>query len=130
MTNEARSTLIVAALSGLLAVALGAFGAHALDDRIGPDRLDTFKTANLYHFLHTLALLAVGIVAPHLETRLARTSRWCFGIGVVLFSGSLYLLAVSGLSKLGIVAPIGGVLLMIGWASFAAALYRGVSAPD
>jgi uncharacterized membrane protein YgdD (TMEM256/DUF423 family) len=106
----------------LIGVALGAFGAHGLRGRIPPEALDQWHTGVLYHFLHALALLALSALTPHLPGREAGTVRRLFLGGILLFSGSLYLLAtreVTGLHAatpfLGPVTPLGGLLFMAGW---------------
>jgi len=111
----------VASLSGMLAVAFGAFGAHALRGRLDDYALDVFSTAVQYHFYHSLALLAVGIIAlqyPH--TALLKSSGWLFLVGIVIFSGSLYLLSLTGLRWLGAVTPLGGLAFIGGWGCLAA----------
>ena len=117
----ARLLLQLAALLGGLGVAIGAFGAHALHDMlVRAGRLDTFETAVRYHFYHVLALLAVGVLwsaRPELRT-LGTTGGLWLG-GVVVFSGSLYALCFTGITKLGAVAPVGGLLLLGGWLSLA-----------
>ncbi|MTB50849.1 DUF423 domain-containing protein [Lewinella sp. W8] len=112
----------LAALLGALAVALGAFGAHGLKNLVGPDQIETFQIGVRYHFLHTLAILLVGVLwdKPTLGKTMLNRSVWCFGLGMLLFSGSLYLLSlreVHGLPVgfLGPVTPIGGLLLIAGW---------------
>lgn len=111
-----RWAFIAAGISGLLAVAIGAFGAHALRDALGADMRAVFETAGHYHFVHTLALLLVAIAPaagiPRAPLVLAGLA-WSFGI--VVFSGSLYLLAVTGIGWLGAVTPIGGVAFLLGW---------------
>lgn len=99
------------ALLAFLGVALGAFGAHALDGVLSPDRLATYETAVRYQMFHALGLLALGA----LPVRAQRAGPWLFW-GSVVFSGSLYALVFSGVSVLGAVAPIGGVLQLVGWA--------------
>lgn len=114
------------ALSGALAVGLGAFGAHALKDALPTDRLAVYQTAVLYHFLHTVVLLAAVQLSPKQSTTNFKNSRlhWAifsFGLGITIFSGSLYLLATRALiglesaSWLGAITPLGGVALIIGW---------------
>ena len=118
----------VGSLSALLAVAAGAFGAHALKVRLTPDLLAVFETAVRYQLVHSLALLAsAGAVSrwPMLATRLAGVF---FIVGIVLFSGSLYVLTLSGLRGFGIVTPFGGVALMAGWACLAWAAWRAAPA--
>jgi uncharacterized membrane protein YgdD (TMEM256/DUF423 family) len=109
------------ALSGLLAVAFGAFGAHALRGRLDDYAMGVFETAVQYHFYHTLALLAVGLLALHQpHTLLLRSSGWLFLLGLVLFSGSLYVLSLTGIKWLGAVTPLGGLAFIAGWACLAA----------
>ena len=114
--------LRLAALLGALAVALGAFGAHGLKSLVGPEQIETFQIGVRYHFLHTLAILCVSLLweKPNLNQSFLNRAVWCFGLGILLFSGSLYLLSlreVHGLPVgfLGPVTPIGGVLLIAGW---------------
>jgi uncharacterized membrane protein YgdD (TMEM256/DUF423 family) len=102
---------------GFLGVALGAFGAHGLRDRLAPGMLDVYKTGVLYHLLHAVALLAVALGAERLPRPRAVATLWAAGI--VVFSGSLYALALTGVTTLGAVAPIGGLLLMAGWVTLA-----------
>ncbi len=99
------------ALLAFLGVALGAFGAHALDGVLTPERLETYQTAVRYQMFHALGLLALGA----LPQRAQRAAPWLF-VGSIIFSGSLYALVWSGVSILGAVAPIGGVLQLVGWA--------------
>lgn len=113
-----RIILQLAALLGGLTVAIGAFGAHGLRAMLeASGRFDTFETAVRYQFYHTLALLAIGVLAvarPDLRGPLGTTAVLWLG-GIVVFSGSLYLLCFTGITKLGAVAPIGGLLLIAGW---------------
>jgi uncharacterized membrane protein YgdD (TMEM256/DUF423 family) len=102
---------------GFLGVALGAFGAHGLRDRLAPGMLDVYKTGVLYHLLHSVALVAVALGAERLPRPRAVAALWAAGI--VVFSGSLYALALTGVTTLGAVAPIGGLLLMAGWVTLA-----------
>lgn len=113
----ARLILQLGALLGALGVGIGAFGAHGLRKMLeSTGRFETFETAVRYQFYHALALLAVGILL-HLkpELRSLGTVAWLWLGGVVVFSGSLYLLCLTGFTKLGAVTPIGGVLLIAGW---------------
>ena len=115
---SARLILQLAALFGGLTVAIGAFGAHGLRAMLeASGRFDTFETAVRYQFYHTLALLAVGVLAvarPELRGPLGTTAVLWVG-GILIFSGSLYALCFTGVTKLGAVAPIGGLLLIAGW---------------
>jgi uncharacterized membrane protein YgdD (TMEM256/DUF423 family) len=107
----------VAATLGFLGVALGAFGAHGLRERLAPGMLDVYKTGVLYHLLHAVALLAVALGAERLAR--PRAVAVLFTAGVVIFSGSLYALALTGIGTLGAITPIGGLLLMAGWVTLA-----------
>ena len=104
----------LAGLLGLTGVALGAFGAHGLRERLGPGMLEVYRTGVLYHLLHAVALLAVALAAARL--RRARLVAALFTCGVVIFSGSLYALAVTQVRWLGAVTPVGGLAFMAGWA--------------
>ena len=99
---------------------LGAFGAHGLKSRLGADALSVWQTAVQYHFWHALALLAV----PQLTGTWAKASGWLFVAGVVLFSGSLYALALGAPRALGVVTPLGGLALILGWIALAVAAIR------
>ena len=101
------------ALSGAIAVILGAFAAHSLKHSLTPQMLDIYQTAVLYQFIHTLALL--GAINLPLGERSLHWAARCFMLGIVLFSGSLYLIAVTGISVLGIITPIGGSAFIVGW---------------
>src|SRR4051794_5935637 len=103
------------AVSAFLAVAAGAFGAHALRDAVPPDRLEVWETAARYQMYHALGLLVVAYLAAQKDARAARLAGWLFVGGTVLFSGSLYVLAVSGITWLGAVTPLGGGAFLVGW---------------
>ncbi|WP_370280644.1 DUF423 domain-containing protein [Pontibacterium sp.] len=111
--------LLIAALSGLIAVALGAFGAHGLKGYLAPYLMDVYQTGVQYQFYHTLALLVVAVLALREPGRALSVAGWSFTLGIVLFSGSLYLLALSGTHWLGAVTPIGGLAFLVGWAALA-----------
>lgn len=112
----ARYYLCAAAISGLLAVVLGAFGAHSLRDQLGADLLAVYQTGVQYHFYHTLGLLAVALLMLQWrESQLLRWSGNLFIAGLVIFSGSLYLLAATGERWLGAVTPVGGVAFIVSW---------------
>jgi uncharacterized membrane protein YgdD (TMEM256/DUF423 family) len=119
-----RIFLLIGALNGFLAVALGAFGAHALRPRIAPNLYTVFQTGVEYHSIHALALLALGILALHHPSRALRWSGWFMSAGILLFCGSLYLLALSGYRYLGVVTPFGGIALLLGWLGLALAIWR------
>ena len=112
----ARLFLIVAAVSGLLVVALGAFGAHALKGGLSPASMEIYKTAVQYQMFHTTALLVIGLLAIKFrESSALRWSGYLMIVGIVLFSGSLYALSISGIRWLGMITPIGGVLMIVSW---------------
>jgi len=113
------------AASGFVAVAAGAFGAHGLKARLAPDLLAAFDTGARYQIYHALALLAVAWAIGRWPGRVALASGWCFVAGTALFSGSLYLLALTGVRSLGAITPIGGVLFLAGWLLLALAAVRG-----
>lgn len=121
----AKLFLMLASVSALLAVAFGAFGAHALKNRLVATAMATFETASQYHFYHSLALLAVGVIALlQPQTVMLRASGWLFFVGIVIFSGSLYVLSLSGIRWLGAITPIGGLAFMGGWLCLAIASSR------
>ncbi|MEJ2076623.1 MAG: DUF423 domain-containing protein [Acidobacteriota bacterium] len=111
----ARLFLSLGAIFGLLGVAAGAFGAHVLRGRLTPDDLQIFETAVRYQMYHALALLAVGLFSIRFASASATAAGWCFLAGIVIFSGSLYLLVLSGARWWGAVTPIGGVGFLVGW---------------
>lgn len=131
-----------------LAVTLGAFAAHGLGPRLnelygdvdkeiagqkvpGPVKyLADFKTAAEYQMTHGLALIALGLVAKHRRSALIRPAGWCLLWGIVLFSGSLYVLVLTGITKLGMITPIGGVLFLVGWGLFAGVILSGEKTHD
>ncbi len=121
-----RVFLTIAALLGGSAVGLGAFGAHALRERLSERSLEIFETAARYQMYHALALLLVGVLMSRSTTEqtFLTASGWAFIVGVVLFCGSLYALSFSGIKWLGAVAPLGGLALMVGWAAIAVAAWN------
>lgn len=117
--------LILGSINGFLAVALGAFAAHGLRNTISPELLNTFQTGVQYHMYHALALLGVGLLALYYPAQSAvRLSGWLFVLGIVLFSGSLYVLALSGIRWLGAITPLGGVAFLAGWTLLAWSMLR------
>ncbi|WP_040512872.1 DUF423 domain-containing protein [Gracilibacillus halophilus] len=107
--------LVLGALNGFLAVALGAFGAHGLESRLSEKMLSTWEKAVNYQMFHTMALLVTGLLLQRINAVSLTTAGWFFFIGVVLFSGSLYIYSVSGLKGFAMITPIGGVAFLIGW---------------
>ena len=109
------SYVALGALSGFLSVALGAFAAHGLKTRLEPAMLEVFKTGVLYQFFHSLALVLVGILAVIDPGTSFRVCAMFFGVGIFLFSGSLYALSLSDVKILGAITPLGGVSFLVGW---------------
>lgn len=108
---------VLGGVFAFLAVALGAFGAHGLEGRVAPDDLTTFETGARYQMYHALALLLLAVRSPGLPSRWVRIATWAFTLGILLFSGSLYILVFSGVRILGAVTPFGGVSFLLGWMS-------------
>lgn len=126
MAAGARLFLAFGGAAALLAVALGAFGAHALKSRLAPEMLAVWHTGIEYHLFHALGLLAVGLAAAQLpQSALLRWSGWLMVAGILLFCGSLYALALSGERWLGAVTPAGGVAFIAAWTVFVAAVLKG-----
>ena len=118
-----RLFLALGCVSAAVAVVLGAFGAHGLRARLVPDMLSTFEIGVRYQMYHALALLAVGILSPRASSPTLVLAGWLFVAGTVVFSGSLYALAVTGQRWLGAVTPLGGAALIAGWLVLAWAVY-------
>lgn len=116
-----KPAVAASAIFGMLAVILGAFGAHALKEKLSPELLNTFETGVKYQMYHAIALLGVGLAFAHLPAAWVARATWMFIIGVILFSGSIYALVAMkhsgsvGLKGFGIITPIGGVFLILGW---------------
>jgi len=118
-----RIFLMLAAFFGFTGVALGAFAAHGLKNRLTPEYLAVFQTGVHYQMLHALALLGVAVLSVQVGGALVKWAGWAFAVGILLFSGSLYLLTLAGLG-VGIVTPIGGLFFLVGWALLLAAAAR------
>jgi uncharacterized membrane protein YgdD (TMEM256/DUF423 family) len=120
--------ITVGGILGFLAVAVGAFGAHGLEDRLTEEYMEIYQTGVHYHLAHTFAILFAALLADRLPERsggrYALRAGWFFAAGILIFSGSLYILAISGIKILGAITPIGGVSFLIGWALLAAAGLR------
>ncbi|MEK1833753.1 DUF423 domain-containing protein [Pseudomonas sp. NPDC089918] len=119
-----RGFLMLAAFFGFTGVALGAFAAHGLKSRLSAEYLAIFHTGVTYQLVHTLALLGVALLATQIPGRLITWAGASFAIGILLFSGSLYLLTITGVSKLGIVTPFGGLAFLVGWVCLGLAAWR------
>jgi uncharacterized membrane protein YgdD (TMEM256/DUF423 family) len=125
MNQTAKIFLLLGSLAMMCAVGLGAFGAHGLKDRLAADMLAVYRTGVDYHVYHALGLLALGMIATQLpESALLKWSGWLMAAGIVLFSGSLYLLALTGTRWLGAITPLGGAAWIVAWALLAAAILR------
>lgn len=122
-----RLWLILGAASAFLSVAAGAFGAHALRARLAPDLLTIFETGARYHMYHSLGLIAIGLLSQLRPSPLLNGAGWAMLAGILLFSGSLYALALSGVRALGAITPLGGVGFLVGWLLFALAAWRQTS---
>jgi uncharacterized membrane protein YgdD (TMEM256/DUF423 family) len=116
-----RTFLLLGALAGFLGVGLGAFGAHGLRGRLSPEMLAVFETGVRYQLYHALALILTSVIMARMAGWLIAMAGWCFAAGILLFSGSLYLLAVTGITVLGAITPVGGVAFLAGWACLALA---------
>jgi uncharacterized membrane protein YgdD (TMEM256/DUF423 family) len=119
-----RTFLWVGALAAFVGVALGAFGAHGLRARLPADMLGVFETGVRYQMYHALAILIVALALARLDGWMIRAAGWLFTAGIVLFSGSLYALALTGITTLGAVTPLGGLCFLAGWALLVIAALR------
>jgi uncharacterized membrane protein YgdD (TMEM256/DUF423 family) len=118
-----RTFVLIGALAGVAGVGLGAFGAHGLRGRLSPEMLAVFETGVRYHMYHALALVATAALMGRLDGRLVNAAGWLFTAGIVLFSGSLYVVALTGISVFGAITPIGGLAFLAGWACLAIASF-------
>jgi uncharacterized membrane protein YgdD (TMEM256/DUF423 family) len=124
----ARLFVALGSINAALAVIFGAFGAHALRARISPEMLSVYHTAAQYHFYHALGLLLIGVLASQFQNdRALQLSGFLMLAGIVLFCGSLYLLAVTGVTWLGAITPLGGVAFITAWVVLAVAALRATS---
>ena len=119
-----RTFFLIGTLSAFIGVAAGAFGAHALKSRLSADLLATFEVGVRYQMYHAFGLVAVAWVMTKWPSSLAVTSGWCFVVGTALFSGSLYLLSLSGVRWLGAITPLGGVAFLLGWLCLGLAVWK------
>ena len=116
MTATTKLFLALGGINALIAVGLGAFGAHALRSVISTEMMETYQTGIRYHFYHALGLMIIALVAFHLpSSALIKWSGWVMFAGIVLFSGSLYILSLSGMTRFGAVTPLGGVAFIAAW---------------
>ncbi|MCM3714200.1 DUF423 domain-containing protein [Halalkalibacter oceani] len=123
----AKIFLLLGSLLMALAVVIGAFGAHGLEGRLSERMMKNYQTGVQYHMIHGIGLLLVGLVAIKLaSSSLLTGAGWSFVVGIVLFSGSLYAMALTGVTKLGAITPIGGLAFIIGWILLGIAVVRGL----
>ncbi len=125
MNKESRLLLASAGIFGALGVGLGAFGAHALKDHlVNTGRLGTYETAVLYHMIHTLALMGTAILLHLKQSTWLKRAGLLFQLGILIFSGSLYILCFTGVTWLGAITPIGGVFFILGWLSITMSTFQ------
>ena len=129
MQPVARLFLTLGSINAALAVIFGAFGAHALKARLSPDMLNVYQVGSHYHFYHALGMLVVGLLAMHLNNNegALRLSGYLMLAGVVLFSGSLYVLAMTGVTWIGAITPIGGLAFIAAWVVLAITVFRATA---
>lgn len=124
----AKIFLIIGSTLGGLSVAIGAFGAHALKDILeANDRMQTFETGVKYQFYHALALVLLGLLMQKFDHKMFLWSGYGFIIGTILFSGSLYILSLSGIGKWGAITPLGGVAYLVGWIMIVIGISKSVN---
>lgn len=119
MKEQSKRFLIIASISGFVGVALGAFGAHGLKEVLTAEMLDVFKTGVRYQMYNTFALIAIGMLVEKYSSGALVVSGWLFVVGIILFSGSLYMLALTQAHLLGLITPFGGLCFLAGWISMA-----------
>ena len=128
MSATTKLFLFFGGLNAALVVALGAFGAHVLETRLASDMMAVYHTAILYHAIHALGLISVAIVATWLpRSEYLKLSGWVMLTGIIVFSGSLYFLSVTGVRWLGAFAPVGGVAFILAWVFFCVAVLKASS---
>lgn len=119
--------ILLGCLNAFLSVVLGAFGAHGLKDKLSNEMMTVYQTGVQYHMYHALGLFIVGILADKLgDVSQIRTAGWFLQAGILLFSGSLYALSISGVRPLGIITPFGGVAFLVGWFFLAVGVWKGL----
>lgn len=119
-----KTILLTAAFLLALAVILGAFGAHGLKEKLGNEMMQIYKTGVEYHFYHALGLLLIGVLSAQMPSSLMNWSAICLTVGVVIFSGSLYTLAITGVRWLGAITPLGGLSFIAGWVLLFIAVWK------
>ncbi|MFC0471655.1 DUF423 domain-containing protein [Halalkalibacter kiskunsagensis] len=122
----AKLFLLIGSIVMGLSVAIGAFGAHGLEPRLTERMMKNYQTGVQYHMIHGLAIVAIGVIALKFPLPGLNGAGWSFLVGIILFSGSLYAMALTGITKLGAVTPIGGLAFIIGWILLGVAVVRGL----
>jgi uncharacterized membrane protein YgdD (TMEM256/DUF423 family) len=123
--NMLKTFLLLGSLNAFLSVAIGAFGAHALKSRLSTDMLSVYNTGVQYHMIHAIGLILIALLSDRLgNSPLVTASGWSLLIGIILFSGSLYVLSISGIKILGAITPLGGVAFLLGWILLAIAALK------
>jgi uncharacterized membrane protein YgdD (TMEM256/DUF423 family) len=123
-----KTIIVTASILLAFAVAIGAFGAHGLKAHLSEAMLQTWKTGVEYHFYHALGLLLIGVLSVSMQSNLLNWSAIFLFAGIILFSGSLYILAITGIKWLGAITPLGGISFIVGWVLLAVAVYKGFTA--
>jgi uncharacterized membrane protein YgdD (TMEM256/DUF423 family) len=119
-----KTILLTGAAFLALAVIFGAFGAHALKAKLGSDMMQVYKTGVEYHFYHALGLLLVGVLSFQMPSTLINWSAFCLAVGILVFSGSLYVLSITGIKWLGAITPLGGLSFIAGWVLLFLAVWK------
>lgn len=121
-----RLFVILGAINMALAVAMGAFGAHGLEGRVAEKMISRWETGAHYHIIHALALVVIGLLIAKFsgQTNMMQLAGWFLFIGIILFSGSLYVMTLTGITKLGMITPLGGTSFIIGWLLVAVAAWK------
>ncbi|MFN7252037.1 MAG: DUF423 domain-containing protein [Anaerobacillus sp.] len=119
--------LIIGSINMVLAVGLGAFGAHGLQAKLTERMMEIYQTGVQYHMIHAVGILVIAVVADRFANpTLLSWAGWTMFLGIIFFSGSLYILSISGIKVLGAITPIGGLLFMVGWVLLALAAFKGI----
>jgi|SRR5690625_267511 len=119
-----KALVLIGALYGFISVALGAFGAHGLEGKISEDALKTWEKAVQYQMFHAISIIVTGLALTKFQSGTLLFSGWAFVIGVLLFSGSLYVYSTTGIRMLAMITPFGGVIFLIGWILFGYAMMK------
>ncbi|MFD1852232.1 DUF423 domain-containing protein [Oceanobacillus bengalensis] len=118
--------LLLGVLNGFIAVAFGAFGAHGLEGRLSASQLETWNTAVQYQMFHTMALFVTGLLLMKFDSSSLNWAGWLFFIGIILFSGSLYIYATTAIKTFAMITPIGGIAFLVGWVLIGIAVLKNV----